>query len=299
MLKENEYGRYKEMIEEHILDFLPDIDQKSITLYDSMRYSLTTEGKRIRPMLLLAACEFAGGDPVQALPYACAVEYIHNYSLIHDDLPAMDNDDLRRGKPTNHKEFGEAIAILAGDGLLSSAFEAMNKDMLLYLDNDVELNRRVKASVCISIGCGCRGMIAGQLADIEAEGKSVAPELMEYIHINKTAALIVSAVKAGGYLGGADVEMMKILEDYGEQLGLAFQIMDDILDVTGTEEQTGKKIGSDKKQSKSTYPSIYGLEKSKEKLDELTCKAIELMSPYYDNAEFFVNLAEELKERTK
>ena len=137
---------YKNLIEEHILDFLPEVDHKSFTVYESMRYSLAAGGKRIRPILLLAACDFAGGDVKNALPYACAVEYIHTYSLIHDDLPAMDNDDLRRGIPTNHRVFGEAMAILAGDGLLTTAFEAMNKDMLLYFDNETNLKRRVKAS---------------------------------------------------------------------------------------------------------------------------------------------------------
>lgn len=299
MMLDNEYNRLKNLVEEHILDFLPEIDHKSITLYEAMKYSLKANGKMLRPVLLLAACNFAGGDEKQALPYACAIEYIHTYSLVHDDLPAMDNDELRRGIPTNHKVFGEAIAILAGDGLLSSAFEAMNKDMLLYFDNMENLKRRVKATYEISKGAGCKGMIAGQVADIEAEGKQCSKEMLDYIHINKTAALISSAVKAGAHLGGADKEMLQRLDEYAECLGLAFQIADDILDIEGDEVSMGKKSGGDKKQNKSTYPALYGLESSKLRVKELTANAITAMEPYYDNAEFFVTIAEELSVRIK
>lgn len=300
MLSTNtDYLRYKELIEEHIGDFLPEIDNKSLTLYESMKYSLYSGGKRIRPVLTLAAAEFAGGDCMAALPYACAIEYIHNYSLIHDDLPAMDDDDLRRGAPTNHKVYGDGIAILAGDGLLSTAFETMNKDMLLYLSEPDELNKRVKALYTITKGCGCRGMIAGQVADIENEGKTISSELLDYIHLNKTAELIKSAVCAGAYIGGADQDMLENLNQYAEQIGLAFQIIDDILDVTGTEEETGKKTGQDQIHQKATYPSVYGLEKSHERLKELTDGALSAISEYYDNAEFFVILANDLAERTK
>ena len=290
---------YKNLIEEHILDFLPEVDHKSFTVYESMRYSLAAGGKRIRPTLLLTACDFAGGDVKNALPYACAVEYIHTYSLIHDDLPAMDNDDLRRGIPTNHRVFGEAMAILAGDGLLTSAFEAMNKDMLLYFDNETNLKRRVKASYELAKGAGCRGMVAGQAADIEAENKQCSREMLDYIHINKTGALIVAAVRAGAHLGGADKKMLEDLTDYAEVLGLAFQIGDDILDVEGTESIMGKKANVDKNKNKSTYPCCYGLEESRKRLMELTETAKEIMAPYYDEAEFFNKLAEELAVRVK
>ena len=290
---------YKNLIEEHILDFLPEVDHKSFTVYESMRYSLAAGGKRIRPTLLLAACDFAGGDVKNALPYACAVEYIHTYSLIHDDLPAMDNDDLRRGIPTNHRVFGEAMAILAGDGLLTSAFEAMNKDMLLYFDNETNLKRRVKASYELAKGAGCRGMVAGQAADIEAENKQCSRAMLDYIHINKTGALIVAAVRAGAHLGGADKKMLEDLTDYAEVLGLAFQIGDDILDVEGTESIMGKKANVDKNKNKSTYPCCYGLEESRKRLMELTETAKEIMAPYYDEAEFFNKLAEELAVRVK
>jgi geranylgeranyl diphosphate synthase type II len=294
-----EYRRLKYLVEEHILDFLPEIDQNSITLYDSMRYSLKSEGKRIRPVLLLAACELAGGDTMQALPYACAIEYIHTYSLIHDDLPAMDDDDLRRGKPTNHKVYGEAMAILAGDGLLTSAFEAVGKDMLLYLDQPVALKNRIRALSEIAKGSGCRGMIAGQVADMEAESRSVSPELVDYIHVNKTAALICSAVLAGAYIGGADRGLLNALRSFSECLGLAFQIADDILDVTGSEEETGKKTGKDDTGGKATFPLIHGLEGSKEKLTSLTASAISSLASYRDKAEFFVEIARTLSLRTK
>jgi geranylgeranyl diphosphate synthase type II len=294
-----QYIAYRELIEKHILDFLPEVDPNSSVLYDAMKYSLQSAGKRIRPALLLAACDFAGGDVDQALPYACAIEYIHTYSLIHDDLPAMDDDALRRGVPTNHMVYGEGIAILAGDGLLTSAFEAMNKDMLIYFDDADRLHRRIRAAYEISKGAGCRGMVAGQTADIEAEHRSISGELLDYIHVNKTAALIVAAVKAGAYIGGADRETVANLENYGENLGLAFQIADDILDVIGEEEETGKKKGSDLNHEKSTYPALYGLEKSRARLQALTETALTILGPYYDNAEFFVRMAEFLVKRTK
>lgn len=294
-----DYLRFKELIEDHILNFLPEIDHKSITLYDSMSYSLKAGGKMIRPILLLAACDFCGGDEKLALPYACALEYIHTYSLIHDDLPAMDDDDLRRGNPTNHKVYGEAVAILAGDGLLTSAFEAMNKDMLLYFDDIEKLKRRVRAVYEISKGAGCRGMIAGQIADIEAINKQCCKELLDYIHINKTAALIKAAVRAGAYLAGADKKKIRDLDEYAENLGLAYQIADDVLDIHGDEKQIGKKIGSDEKQNKFTYPSLYGIEESKAKVREFTDNAKRALESYYDEAEFFIDMADELAIRVK
>ena len=294
-----DYLRYKQLVESHLMDFLPDVDSKSCTICDAMRYSLEAGGKRIRPALLLGACEFAGGDIRQALPYACALEYVHTYSLIHDDLPAMDDDDLRRGKPTNHKVFGEAMAILAGDGLLTSAFEAMNKDLFLYFDEPVSVKRRIRAIYEIAKGAGCRGMIAGQAADIEGEGKQCSKEMLDYIHINKTGALIIAAVRAGAHLAGADEKILTNLTDYAENLGLAFQIADDILDVVGIEEEMGKAKGHDIVKQKSTYPGLYGLEQSYERVHELTTRAIEIMAPYYDNAEFFTKLILELETRKK
>lgn len=292
-----EYNRLKAVIDEHILDFLPEVDHKSSTLYEAMKYSLTAGGKRLRPVLVLAACDFCGTDMKVALPFACAVEYIHTYSLIHDDLPAMDDDDLRRGVPTNHKVFGEALAILAGDGLLSSAFEAMQKDMLLYFDDVPNLKCRLKACYEIARCAGVRGMVAGQVADMEAENKQCSKEMMDYIHINKTAALLKAAVLAGAHLGGADETKREQLSSWGENVGLAFQIVDDILDVCGVEEEIGKKTGVDEKQNKSTYPGIYGLENSKQRVYQLLDEADAIMAPYYDEAEVFNELTSDLRDK--
>lgn len=291
------YNEYKEIIDTHLLDFIPNIDNKSISLYEAMKYSLTAGGKRLRPVLLLAACEFAGGDIKEAIPYACAIEYIHTYSLIHDDLPAMDNDDLRRGQPTNHKVYGEALAILAGDGLLTTAFEAINKDMMLYFDEPEKMRKRINASFEIAKGAGCKGMVAGQVSDIEAETNDCSNEMLEYIHINKTGALIKSAIKAGLYLGNPTREMLSQLDIYAENLGLAYQIADDILDVIGNPAELGKATGSDKKKNKTTYTSINGLEAAQERLQQLTDDAVEAIARYYDNAEFFRDLVLELKDR--
>ena len=293
------YDEYKNLVDEHMLDFLPNVDNKSISLYESMKYSLTAGGKRLRPVLLLAACEFAGGDIYEAMPYACAMEYIHTYSLIHDDLPAMDNDDLRRGLPTNHKVYGEALAILAGDGLLSSAFEAINKDMMLYFDEPEKMTRRIKAAYEIAKGAGCRGMVAGQVSDIEGENMQYSNEMLEYIHINKTGALIKSAVRAGLYLGKPTGQMLTDLDKFSENLGLAYQIADDILDVVGNPEELGKATGSDQKKHKNTYTSINGMEASVNRLKELTDNAVDALAPYYDNAEFFRNLVLKLADRKK
>lgn len=293
------YNEYKEIIDAHLLDFLPNIDNKSISLYEAMKYSLTAGGKRLRPVLLLAACEFAGGDITEAIPYACAMEYIHTYSLIHDDLPAMDDDDLRRGQPTNHKVYGEALAILAGDGLLTTAFEAINKDMMLYFDEPEKLRKRINAAYEIAKGAGCRGMVAGQVSDIEAETTDCSNAMMEYIHLNKTAALIKSSVKAGIYLGNPTADVLTQLEKYAENLGLAYQIADDILDVIGNPDELGKGIGSDKKKNKTTYTTVNGLEAAQERLEQLTDNAVEAIAEYYDNAEFFRDLVLELKDRRK
>ncbi len=292
------FDEYKALVDEHLMDFIPNIDNKSILLYESMKYSLMAGGKRLRPVMLLAACDFAGGNIMEALPYACALEYIHTYSLIHDDLPAMDNDDLRRGIPTNHKVYGEAIAILAGDGLLTCAFEAINKDMMLYFDCPEKINARVKAAYEIAKGAGARGMVAGQVSDIEAESAPASSELLEYIHLNKTGALFTAAIKAGLYIGNATQEMLSDFTKYAENLGLAYQIADDILDVVGNTEELGKTTGADQKQNKNTYTSINGLEAAQKRLDELTENAVEAIAHYYDNAEFFKDLVVMLAKRT-
>ncbi len=294
---EKTFEEYRKLFEDHIMDFIPDIDQKSITLYDSMRYSLTAGGKRIRPVLLMAACEFCGGKADEALPYACAIEYIHTYSLIHDDMPCMDDDELRRGLPTNHMVYGDAVATLAGDGLQSAAYEAMQRDMLLYFDNFDALKSRIRAAYEIVKGAGVTGMVAGQIADVEAENKRCSKELLDYIHITKTADMIIGAVRAGARLGSCSEEELENLTVYAENLGLAFQVCDDILDVEGDQELLGKETGHDEANSKATYPALYGMDESKKKLRELTDAAKEALAEYYDNAELFNDLAEMLASR--
>lgn len=298
-MEERSFDEYKELVDQHLMDFIPNIDNKSISLYESMKYSLTAGGKRLRPVLLLAACEFAGGNIKEAIPYACAIEYIHTYSLIHDDLPAMDNDDLRRGLPTNHKVYGDAIAILAGDGLLNCAFEAISKDMMLFYDSPEKIRKRVNAAYEIAKGAGVRGMVAGQVSDIEAENAIASKEMLEYIHLNKTGALIRAAIKAGLYLGNPTDSMINDLEKYSENLGIAYQIADDIMDVVGNPDEMGKAAGSDEKKHKNTYTSILDIDHARNRLDELTAKAVESIEKYYDNAEFFRNLVLDLAKRTK
>ena len=298
-MEERSFDEYKELVDQHLMDFIPNIDNKSISLYESMKYSLTAGGKRLRPVLLLAACEFAGGNIREAIPYACAIEYIHTYSLIHDDLPAMDNDDLRRGLPTNHKVYGDAIAILAGDGLLNCAFEAISKDMMLFYDSPEKIRKRVNAAYEIAKGAGVRGMVAGQVSDIEAENAIASKEMLEYIHLNKTGALIRAAIKAGLYLGNPTDSMINDMEKYSENLGIAYQIADDIMDVVGNPDEMGKAAGSDEKKHKNTYTSILDIDHARNRLDELTAKAVESIEKYYDNAEFFRNLVLDLAKRTK
>ncbi len=298
-MEERSFDEYKELVDQHLMDFIPNIDNKSISLYESMKYSLTAGGKRLRPVLLLAACEFAGGNIREAIPYACAIEYIHTYSLIHDDLPAMDNDDLRRGLPTNHKVYGDAIAILAGDGLLNCAFEAISKDMMLFYDSPEKIRKRVNAAYEIAKGAGVRGMVAGQVSDIEAENAIASKEMLEYIHLNKTGALIRAAIKAGLYLGNPTDSIINALEKYSENLGIAYQIADDIMDVVGNPDEMGKAAGSDEKKHKNTYTSILDIDHARNRLDELTAKAVESIEKYYDNAEFFRNLVLDLAKRTK
>lgn len=293
-----DYSEYKSIIEDYLIDYLPNIDEQSIRLREAMAYSLEAGGKRLRPVLLLASSEFAGVDSLKVLPYAIAIEYIHTYSLIHDDLPAMDNDDLRRGKPTNHKVYGEAMAILAGDGLLNTAFEIMSKDLMMHFDNKDELIRRIKAMYVISKSAGIQGMVSGQTADIINENIKVSEDTLRFIHLNKTAALITGSIRAGLYLGNASEEMMSNMTRYAENLGLAFQITDDILDVQGDESKMGKTLGKDESEGKNTFVSLYGIDGARAKLKEATTNALDAISVYYDNAEFFRDLVIDLSNRT-
>jgi geranylgeranyl diphosphate synthase type II len=243
-------------------------------LHRAMRYSLLAGGKRLRPSLTLAAGEALGADTDDLMPAACAIEMIHTYSLIHDDLPAMDNDDLRRGRPTCHKAFGEAVAILAGDALLTQAFRVLSADAP---HRDAERQVRVIREVATAAGT-VEALIGGQIADIESEGKTVDASMLEYIHRSKTGAMITGSVVVGGIIAGAGVEQIDKLRGYGQRIGLAFQIADDILDVTSTSEQLGKTPGKDQAANKATYPAIHGIGASQARARQLVEEAVEIVS---------------------
>lgn len=257
-------------IEQHLL---PCLEQEGVpdSLYESMRYSLMAGGKRLRPMLVLAVLEALDKPVKRGLPFACALEMIHTYSLIHDDLPAMDDDDLRRGKPTNHKVFGEATAILAGDALLTRAFSLIAESY--QADPEVQPATTVKLIAELGKRAGAQGMVGGQMADIEGEGKRLDLEQLSYIHQHKTGDLLVAALRGGGYLAEASDEQMEALTRYGVCIGHAFQIQDDILNVEGDATLLGKAVGSDADREKATYPSLLGLEESRRRLHALIDEA--------------------------
>ena len=247
--------------------FLPPEAQRPETLHKAMRYSVFAGGKRLRPILVMAGAEAVGGSAEQVMPMACAMELIHTYSLVHDDLPAMDNDDFRRGVPTNHKVFGEATAILAGDALLTLAFR-------LVADNLRQINpSALEILVDIADAAGHGGMVAGQVADLEAEGRQVGAETVDYIHAHKTGALIRTSLRVGARLCGATAEQVRALSVAGADLGLAFQIVDDILDVVASSEELGKTAGKDQIQQKATYPAIHGIEASRARARDLIDEA--------------------------
>jgi len=242
-------------------------------LHRAMRYSLLGGGKRLRPSLTLASGEALGADTDDLMPAACAIEMIHTYSLIHDDLPAMDNDDLRRGRPTCHKAFGEAVAILAGDALLTQAFRVLSADVP---NRDAERQVRVIREIATAAGT-VDALIGGQIADIESEGKNVDASALEYIHRSKTGAMITSSVVVGGIIAGASEGQLDKLRGYGERIGLAFQIADDILDVTSTSEQLGKTPGKDQAANKATYPAIHGIDASNSRASRLVDEAVDIV----------------------
>ena len=291
------FDEYRKIINTHLTDLIADAGEEAAELTDAMRYSLEVGGKRLRPALLLASCEFAGGSTEEALPYALALEYIHTYSLIHDDLPAMDNDDLRRGKPTNHKVFGEAMAILAGDGLLSTAAEIVTGCPLEYSDEPEKMTNHIKAAHEIMSRAGASGMIAGQTADIRGEKLEPTAELIRFIELHKTADLITAPVRAGLMLAGADSEMLDRFTLYARDIGVAFQILDDILDIEGDQALLGKTLGKDAEQGKCNYAFVHGLHEAKEELHRLTAEAKEALSAYGNDASFFTALADSLEIR--
>lgn len=275
------------------LNKLLDVDDKPKILYDAMRYSVFAGGKRIRPVLCISSCELIGGDRDDALPVACAIEFIHTYSLIHDDLPAMDNDDLRRGKPTNHKVYGEAIAILAGDALLNYGFEVLIQHAL----DSAKCKNILRAADEIARAAGCHGMIGGQVVDLLSENKNITEDELKFMHDHKTGALIKASVVAGAIIGGADDETIKKLRNYAEYLGLAFQIKDDILDVLGDESRLGKNVKSDLENGKSTFVSVFGLERSISLVKELTESAIEILDSFGKKGEFLRSLTRYMADR--
>lgn len=290
---------YRSLINEHLTDLLPDLPDEALILREAMAYSLEVGGKRLRPALLLAACEFAGGDIEEALPYALSLEYIHTYSLIHDDLPAMDNDDLRRGRPTNHKVYGEAMAILAGDGLLSVAAETVTGEPLKYRDDPEAMYCHARAAHEIMSRAGASGMIAGQTADVTGENKKATAGLVNYIEEHKTADLITAPVRAGLILARADADVLSAFTVYAVDLGIAFQILDDILDFEGDAEILGKSTGKDLAQDKCNYVCVHGMEAAKKELHRLTVEACDALAPYGERASFFRDLALQLESRNK
>jgi geranylgeranyl diphosphate synthase type II len=273
--------------------FLPSETTKPATIHKAMRYSLFAGGKRIRPALCLAAAEACGGSIRDALPLACAVECIHTYSLIHDDLPAMDNDDFRRGKPTNHKVFGQGMAILAGDALLTIAFEIAAKS------EGWSRYSHQKIVVELASGAGSLELIAGQVADLESEGKSIPAKELQYIHERKTSALLRCSARLGGMSANCSPAQLKALSKFGYNVGLAFQVIDDILDVTQTTDKLGKTAGKDTKAKKATYPSIIGLEKSRKVAQQLTARAFESVELFGRRGAALRDLADLLLSRDR
>lgn len=281
-------------IEESLMSFVPKGNESIETVIKSMEYSLTAGGKRVRPVLVLEFAKLCGGNEEAAMPFACAIEMIHTYSLIHDDLPCMDDDDMRRGKPTNHKVFGEAAAVLGGDGLLTLAFETVLSERAVSLNG---------AEKCVSAGrllascAGAEGMIGGQIIDLESEGKSISVERLRLMDKLKTGALIRCACLLGCISAGADEAQIKAASEYAECIGLAFQIVDDMLDVTSDEATLGKPIGSDEGNNKSTYVSLLGLDRCRELVSELTDEAISALSVFGGDTDFLSSFAKALRDR--
>lgn len=272
---------------------VPREDTPPSTISRAVRYSLFAGGKRLRPILVLAAAEAVKGRMEHALPAAAAFEMIHTYSLIHDDLPAMDDDSLRRGKPTSHVVFGEAIAILAGDALQAHAFRVLATGA-----ETVPAERRLHASALLAEAAGAGGMVGGQVSDLEAERKLVDAEDLEFIHVHKTGALIRAAAEVGATIGGGDEDAVARLARYGGHMGLAFQIIDDILDVTESTQTLGKSAGKDERAGKATYPKLHGLESAGARARELVGAALDELRPFGDEAEPLVQLAERILKRT-
>lgn len=282
-------ARDRAMIEEYLADVFRE-NARYADLQEAMEYSLLAGGKRIRPVLTLEVCRMCGGNPQEALPFACGVEMIHTYSLIHDDLPAMDDDQLRRGRPTNHIVYGEATAILAGDGLLTAAFEQLSKAKL-------PSERIVAAVECLARNAGPDGMVGGQALDMAGEGRSMTRKELEQLQSLKTGALISAAAELGCIAAGGSEEQRQKVCDYAQAVGRAFQIQDDILDVTSTDAELGKTVGSDRINEKTTFVTVLGLEESKAMVEALTDKATQALKEF-ERPDFLIWLAKYLAFRT-
>lgn len=279
-------------IDDYLQKSLPQQSEYPSEIFEAIRYSVFAGGKRLRPVLLLSACEALGGESEKAVDFACAIEMIHTYSLIHDDLPAMDNDDYRRGRLTSHKKFGEATAILAGDGLLHHAFEVMANACV----KDCNM-QTVKAMQEIAHSAGVYGMLSGQVVDVLSEGKEIDEKTMYFIHKNKTAAMLQGALKAGTLLAGGTEQQVKMMEQAGEKIGVAFQIADDILDVTSTFQELGKPVHSDEKNEKNTFVTMYGIEASQKMVETLSEEAITIFQKFGKKADFLIELTQYLMKR--
>lgn len=290
-----QFDKWNLLVNNALDDYLVISDGPGSNIYKAMKYSLMAGGKRLRPVLSLAVYEMLGGDGNDVLPYACGIEMIHTYSLIHDDLPAMDNDDYRRGIPTNHKVFGDALAILAGDALLNKAFELMLSHTIASGD---KLKVKLEAMHIIAGSAGAEGMIRGQAVDLESEGSIIPKETLEFMHRCKTGALIKAPVLASALISSASEGEYRQLMKYAENIGLAFQIKDDIMDVKGSLEQMGKAAGSDAASNKSTYVTLYGVDEAEVLLDKAVSTAVDALECFGEKAEFLKALAIFIKDRS-
>lgn len=287
--------KYQSIVNNELLKYVRTDKCPEEILNNSMEYSLMAGGKRLRPILVIATYKLFKENIEKCMPFAIAIEMVHNFSLIHDDLPGIDNDDFRHGKPTNHKKFNEATAILAGDGLLNNAYIVISKE--LENSEEKELSRKIK--ILQEFSKAVDRMIAGEYVDTEFEGKQISEKYLEYIHKNKTGELLKLSVRMGAILVDAPEEDLKRLTSYSEKIGLAFQIKDDILSEEGNEEILGKPVGNDKILGKCTYVSKYGIDEAKDILDKITKEAIDELSLYGEKAKFLIELAEYIKNRNK
>lgn len=298
MMSESDFNKrlkeYGETVNKALPKYLPKEDLPQKNVFDAMRYSVTAGGKRIRPVLVLEFCRICGGNLEAALPFACAIEFVHTYSLIHDDLPCMDDDDMRRGRPSCHVKFGEATALLAGDALLSLAFETA----LCNNNIDIDPQNAVRAAGELARASGAMGMVGGQVVDLESEGKKISLETLKFMHRKKTGAMIVAAATMGCIIAGADKAHIMAAQEYAKRIGLAFQIVDDLLDAQGDASALGKPTGSDAVNEKTTYITHLGAEKSLDAVCKLTDEAVECLETFREH-DFLAQLAQKLSQRNK